>query len=1036
MHEQPQRFVGIVLLVGTIVLVGLLSAPASADAMTDFSPNGSKECLNTRTVDITWEEEYSNRLAGYSYVWDNTSNTNPDTPIEIESPQPLSFGLNGEKHWLHIRRVDGSDYDDEIHDVGPFCYEYDGDLKVNVSSPSHGSDVSLDRNVTMQINVSNASFADKVYLTWDHSNDTTVGGSGDAKKTWTGDNVTSEITTTEKLATGDWYLHASAKDQNGDITNTSHYGPIRLRDWGYTAWAIDNSGSMNATTGGGKKVEVARNATRSAVNTTSDDTYVAILKFDSSKSTAQDMIRRKDNFSKISQAISGSEDVSGSTDLGAPLSSAVFPDGQENDSGLVVESDGKLNIPSYDNHTKMWEDFADEVCNFRDTHISLYHNPIGSGAYEGAYSVGCGSSSSSTQQSLVSRATSQGETTTAVKERVSNTVNPEVSTETTVVNRQLASTTVQASTANQPAGVSEHAAALPDDMLSSFMQTVREIEDDELVTETDTLVVNRGRQTKQFSLGPDARRATVNLWVQNTETTVTLRTPSGTPATDSSRVEKGRFGHYVAYRITEPVAGQWTYTINTAEDRPIKFRAVIGVNTPASLKATGPETAKKGDTATIRASLETSSTGRSATADAETVQDAKDATVDATVLLPDGSRKAVDLERSGTGYTGTVPVNMVGPYDVSVAAKNGNLQLEERLGWQGNGFDTTAPPIDDFQVLRVKGGSGDPQLLITFDSREPLERAAVRVYRYDETSDKQPWKLAETVPQLNRVGDTYITRSTIQEDEQYAVVIERATDKVGIGGAENHYTLVGAPDTNTAQFKLSPTKKRVEAGETFNISMETSGQVDSYQTVLEYDPESVRITSINPTPTSEVDSQAIAQSTQSVTANAQQRGSRSAIGSDLVTFDNERGRALLRETDTNSSQVATITMEAVTDINDRSRIDVTIDPTRSLAETTDGNRLLVTEHDKTQVIANAAAGSTPDDVPALTADRQAPQNLDNDGTLEDVDGDGRLSIFDVQLLFKQLNGETVQAHADEFNFDGKGGVNIFDVQALFKMITS
>jgi len=60
-------------------------------------------------------------------------------------------------------------------------------------------------------------------------------------------------------------------------------------------------------------------------------------------------------------------------------------------------------------------------------------------------------------------------------------------------------------------------------------------------------------------------------------------------------------------------------------------------------------------------------------------------------------------------------------------------------------------------------------------------------------------------------------------------------------------------------------------------------------------------------------------------------------------------------------------------------------------------------------------------------------NTDDDGLLEDTDGDGAFTIFDVQTFFIEFQSDPVKTNSVLFNFDGSGdgAVTIFDVQALF-----
>lgn len=66
-------------------------------------------------------------------------------------------------------------------------------------------------------------------------------------------------------------------------------------------------------------------------------------------------------------------------------------------------------------------------------------------------------------------------------------------------------------------------------------------------------------------------------------------------------------------------------------------------------------------------------------------------------------------------------------------------------------------------------------------------------------------------------------------------------------------------------------------------------------------------------------------------------------------------------------------------------------------------------------------------------DNTTATDTTGDGLLNDVDGDGSFDIFDVQLLFDNLDSSVVQENALAFNFDGNNeeDVSVSDVQGLF-----
>jgi len=77
-----------------------------------------------------------------------------------------------------------------------------------------------------------------------------------------------------------------------------------------------------------------------------------------------------------------------------------------------------------------------------------------------------------------------------------------------------------------------------------------------------------------------------------------------------------------------------------------------------------------------------------------------------------------------------------------------------------------------------------------------------------------------------------------------------------------------------------------------------------------------------------------------------------------------------------------------------------------------------------------------DQPPVVTGDNR-PRDLDEDGLYEDIDGDGELTISDVQKFFQEKDSGAVQNNPQYFNFDGNepADVSIGDVQALFQYFT-
>lgn len=72
-------------------------------------------------------------------------------------------------------------------------------------------------------------------------------------------------------------------------------------------------------------------------------------------------------------------------------------------------------------------------------------------------------------------------------------------------------------------------------------------------------------------------------------------------------------------------------------------------------------------------------------------------------------------------------------------------------------------------------------------------------------------------------------------------------------------------------------------------------------------------------------------------------------------------------------------------------------------------------------------------VPVVGNYTSTPNDLDGNGTYEDVNGDGLFDLNDVQALFANSDGETVNQYPEAFDFNGNGVFDIVDVQALYNM---
>lgn len=69
--------------------------------------------------------------------------------------------------------------------------------------------------------------------------------------------------------------------------------------------------------------------------------------------------------------------------------------------------------------------------------------------------------------------------------------------------------------------------------------------------------------------------------------------------------------------------------------------------------------------------------------------------------------------------------------------------------------------------------------------------------------------------------------------------------------------------------------------------------------------------------------------------------------------------------------------------------------------------------------------------------RPPPQDPDDDGRMEDVDGDGDLDVFDAIVYYNNRNTDRIQGDPAAFDFDGDGETGtVFDTIALYEELTS
>ena len=72
--------------------------------------------------------------------------------------------------------------------------------------------------------------------------------------------------------------------------------------------------------------------------------------------------------------------------------------------------------------------------------------------------------------------------------------------------------------------------------------------------------------------------------------------------------------------------------------------------------------------------------------------------------------------------------------------------------------------------------------------------------------------------------------------------------------------------------------------------------------------------------------------------------------------------------------------------------------------------------------------------PTLPGMSAPAQDLDGDGTAEDMNGNSRLDFGDIVALFDHMDSPEVKSDIAAFDFNGNGLLDMADVQTLFDLL--
>lgn len=215
---------------------------------------------NDNTVQVQWSgaSDASSGVSGYSFVWDTSATTLPDTVVDTYSTSTTSPALaDGYSHYFHLRTRDlaGNWATGAVH-LGPFYIDTTPPVNpTSISSSTHTPNTWSNENV--------------VTCQWSGASDA-LSGIGGYSYVWDHFASTVPDAVTETLGTSatssaladdnDWYFHVRAVDRAGNAAvGAKHYGPFYIdtvapssavnalaANQGYTSFTVSWTGSAGS----------------------------------------------------------------------------------------------------------------------------------------------------------------------------------------------------------------------------------------------------------------------------------------------------------------------------------------------------------------------------------------------------------------------------------------------------------------------------------------------------------------------------------------------------------------------------------------------------------------------------------------------------------------------------------------------------------------------------------------------------------------------------------------------------------------------
>lgn len=203
------------------------TAPGTASSLTSSSHSASTWSSDT-TVTITWSAatDATSGLSGYSYSFDTTSNTTPDTTSDLGAVTTVTSSAlaDGNGHYFHLRAVDSAgNWGSAVH-LGPFYVDTTAPSVPGTPSTTTPTEDTTPAWMWTASSDSAAGLASTPYtVQWSQSSNFSSGVSSGASSAATFTHATA-------LAAGTWYFRVKSSDTLSNSSSHSANGSVVITE--------------------------------------------------------------------------------------------------------------------------------------------------------------------------------------------------------------------------------------------------------------------------------------------------------------------------------------------------------------------------------------------------------------------------------------------------------------------------------------------------------------------------------------------------------------------------------------------------------------------------------------------------------------------------------------------------------------------------------------------------------------------------------------------------------------------------------------